>query len=59
MNSPVVSANLQKREVRIHTRPMTEEEYRYVLRMFANYFDQQDRESINGQSKSVEKNYDK
>lgn len=41
MSQITLNQKLQKREVRIHTRPMTDEEYQYVLRMFAFYFENQ------------------
>lgn len=41
MSQITSNQKLQKRDVRIHTRPMTDEEYQYVLRMFAFYFENQ------------------
>jgi len=41
MTQVTSNQKLQKREVRIHTRPMTDEEYQYVLRMFAFHFENQ------------------
>jgi len=49
MSNKDSSTKLLKREVRIHTRPMTDEEYQYVLRMFAFHFDQKDSKAITGQ----------